>query len=476
MQQIRIIGAGLAGCEAALYLADAGFCVELYEQKPHRFSPAHKNSNFAELVCSNSLKAERLDSAGGLLKAEMEQLGSHLLPVARQCRVAAGGALAVDREQFAAAVTALVLQSKKITVHSEEVTAVAENEPDTITLIATGPLTEGAMAREIARLTGAHALSFYDAAAPIVTAESLDRDKIFAASRYDRGTADYLNCPFDKAGYETFYEALVNAQRAELHAFERCAGESAPPEQPDTPENARAEVCAPQEQAAESADKPAAHVTVYEGCMPIEVMAQRGADTMRYGPLRPVGLRNPHTGHRPWANVQLRAEDSACTMYNLVGFQTNLKFGEQQRVFRMIPGLENAEFVRYGVMHRNTFLNSPLLLSGELSLKTHPNVFFAGQITGFEGYMESAASGLLAARAIEARLSGQAAPHYPATAMCGALLRYIGTQSADFQPMGANMGILPPLAGGEFARDKRARYLAIAQRAVDDLSSALQPK
>ena len=297
---IRVLGAGLAGCEAALYLAGRGYAVELWEQKPHKFSPAHKNADFAELVCSNSLKADRLDSASGLLKAEMKLLGSALLPVAEGCRVAAGGALAVDREAFAAGVTALVKGNPNITLRTGEAQAVGEAEPDTLVLTATGPLTEGALAQDIARLTGRGALSFYDAAAPIVTADSIDRDRVFAASRYGRGTADYLNCPFDKAGYEAFHAALAGAERAPLHDFD---GEP----------------------------------SVYEGCMPIEVMAKRGADTMRYGPLRPVGLTDPKTGRRPWANVQLRAEDAACSMYNLVGFQTNLKFGEQQRVFSHDP-------------------------------------------------------------------------------------------------------------------------------------------
>ena len=429
--EIRIIGAGLAGCQAALYLAGKGYQVNLYEQKPRKFSPAHKNPGLAELVCSNSLKADRLDSASGLLKAEMRLLGDRLLDEAERCRVAAGGALAVDRQAFSARVTALVAAQPGIRLITGEVTAV-EEDADGLTLIATGPLTEGAMAREIIRLTGMEELAFYDAAAPIVTAESLDRDKVFAASRYGRGTADYLNCPFDKAGYEAFYEALRTAQRAQLHDFD--AG------------------------------------GVYEGCMPIEVMAQRGADTMRYGPLRPVGLRDPRTGHRPWANVQLRAENADGTLYNLVGFQTNLKFGEQKRVFSMIPGLEHAEFVRYGVMHRNTFLNSPALLNGDLSLKAHPKVFFAGQITGFEGYMESAACGLLAARAMEARLAGAPAPVYPPHTMCGALLGYITTPTQDFQPMGANMGLLGPLE--QRVRDKRLRYRRLALRAVQELQNS----
>ena len=377
MHKITIYGAGLAGCEAALWLAEHGVQVDLYEQKPVHFSPAHKSAGFAELVCSNSLKAERPDSASGLLKLEMRAMGSHLLPAAEVARVAAGGALAVDRDRFSEEVTRLVESCPGITVHRQEVTAIPEDEP---VLVATGPLTEGALAEAVAALSGGQELNFYDAVAPIVTAESLDYNKVFAASRYGRGEADYLNCPFNKAEYEAFHAALISAERAPRH----------------------------------DADK---DLTVYEGCMPIEVMAARGADTIRFGPLRPVGLKDPNTGHRPWANVQLRAENTAGTLYNLVGFQTNLKWGEQQRVFRMIPGLENAEFVRYGVMHRNTFLNAPKVLAPDQSLKQHPNVFFAGQITGFEGYMESAASGLLAARSIFARLKGKTYTTPPAATM-----------------------------------------------------------
>ena len=423
--QVTIIGAGLAGCEAALWLAGAGAQVDLYEQKPVRFSPAHKSEGFAELVCSNSLKAERPDSASGLLKLEMRALGSSLLPAAATARVAAGGALAVDRDQFSREVTRLVESHPNITVHRQEVTALDESAP---VLVASGPLTEGPLAAAIAALTGDRRLSFYDAVAPIVTAESLDCEKVFAASRYGRGEADYLNCPFNKEEYEAFHAALVAAERAPLHDFD-------------------------------------GGLTVYEGCMPIEVMAARGADTIRFGPLRPVGLRDPRTGHRPWANVQLRAENAARTLYNLVGFQTNLKWGEQKRVFSMIPGLEHAEFVRYGVMHRNTFLDSPQVLTEQQFLKDHPNVFFAGQITGFEGYMESAASGLLAARQILARLQGRTLPPPPAETMCGALLRYITTPNKDFQPMGANMGILPRTPDIDAIRDKRERYAALSQAA-----------
>lgn len=434
MSEIKILGAGLAGCEAALWLANQGVQVHLYEQKPLHFSPAHQKEGFAELICSNSLKAERLDSASGLLKEEMRLMGSSLLGCAEKTRVAAGGALAVDRDAFSREVTGLVEQHPNITLHRQRVERIDESAP---VLVATGPLTDGPLAADIQRLIGGQSLSFYDAAAPIVTADSLDMEKVFAASRYGRGEADYLNCPFSKAEYEAFYEALSTAERAPLHDFD--------------------------------AD---GNLTVYEGCMPIEVMAGRGPDTMRFGPLRPVGLTDPRTGHRPWANVQLRSENRQNTMYNLVGFQTNLKFGEQKRVFSLIPGLEHAEFVRYGVMHRNTFLNSPKLMAENLALKAHPNVWFAGQITGFEGYMESAACGLLAARGILAALEGKTMTPPPADTMCGALIRYITSENKDFQPMGSNMGILPPLE--THIRDKRERYAALADRAVADMKAWLE--
>ena len=434
MSEIKILGAGLAGCEAALWLANQGVQVHLYEQKPLHFSPAHQKEGFAELICSNSLKAERLDSASGLLKEEMRLMGSSLLGCAEKTRVAAGGALAVDRDAFSREVTGLVEQHPNIALHRQRVERIDESAP---VLVATGPLTDGPLAADIQRLIGGQSLSFYDAAAPIVTAESLDMEKVFAASRYGRGEADYLNCPFNKAEYEAFYEALSTAERAPLHDFD--------------------------------AD---GNLTVYEGCMPIEVMAGRGPDTMRFGPLRPVGLTDPRTGHRPWANVQLRSENRQNTMYNLVGFQTNLKFGEQKRVFSLIPGLEHAEFVRYGVMHRNTFLNSPKLMAENLALKAHPNVWFAGQITGFEGYMESAACGLLAARGILAALEGKTMTPPPADTMCGALIRYITSENKDFQPMGSNMGILPPLE--THIRDKRERYAALADRAVADMKAWLE--
>ena len=429
---VRVIGAGLAGCEAALYLAKAGVEVELYEQRPQHFSPAHKTAAFAELVCSNSLKADRLDSASGLLKAEMELMGSEILPAARAHRVAAGGALAVDRDAFSAEVTRRVESCPGITVIRRQVDQVPR---DGYVIVATGPLTEGALAADITALTGQDSLSFYDAAAPIITADSIDHSRVFAASRYGRGDADYLNCPFNKEEYEAFYAALVSAQRAPLKEFEEEG------------------------------------FAVYEGCMPVEVMARRGEDTLRFGPMRPVGLRDPATGHRPWANVQLRRENAEGTLYNLVGFQTNLKFGEQKRVFGMIPGLAEAEFVRYGVMHRNSFLNSPEVLNITLNLKAHPRIYFAGQITGTEGYMESAAGGLLAARFLLQALKGEQPRVPPADTMCGALLRHVSTPAKDFQPMGANMGVLPPLEQPE--RDKRLRYQKLAERALASFRTVL---
>lgn len=433
MSGIQVIGAGLAGCEAAWQIACAGEEVELYEMKPVKRTPAQRSDAFAELVCSNSLKAERVESAAGLLKEEMRRMGSLLMPAADLCRVPAGGALAVDRERFSAMVTEKIRSHPQIHVHTEEITAIPE---DGITVIATGPLTSDALAEKISALCGG-CLSFYDAAAPIVTAESLGRERIFAASRYGRGEDDaYLNCPMNKEEYELFYEALVSAERAPVHGFDKAGPK------------------------------------VYEGCMPVEVMAGRGADTLRFGPMKPVGLRDPRTGHRPWAVVQLRREDAQGSLYNLVGFQTNLKFGEQKRVFGMIPGLVNAEFIRYGVMHRNTFLNSPLVLSADFSLKSRPKLFFAGQVTGVEGYMESAASGIVAGRNALRRLFGKETFVLPETTMTGALSRYAAEGGeGPFQPMGANFGILPPLDPP--VRDKRERYAALAQRALADLEKVL---
>ena len=425
MADVTVIGGGLAGCEAAWQLAEAGFSVQLLEMKPVQYTPAHHYEGLAELVCSNSLKADRINSAAGLLKAEMARLGSLLMQCARKSAVAAGGALAVDRKQFSDLATDAIRNHPNITLE----TAVVDRIPDTPVVVATGPLTEGALAADIEKRCGTR-LSFFDAAAPIVSFESLDKEKVFFAARYGRGDADYINCPMNKEEYENFYEALIAAERAPLHDCDKDA------------------------------------FRVYEGCMPIEVLASRGPDTMRFGPLKPVGLTDPRTGHRPWAVVQLRRENQEGTMYNLVGFQTNLKFPEQKRVFSMIPGLEHAEFHRYGVMHRNTFLESPAVLTKGLYLKEHPNVFFAGQITGFEGYMESAACGLLAARNLYARLEGRQLSPPPADTMCGALVQYLTTENKNFQPMGANMGILPPLPAETRPRDKRLRYMAQAERAV----------
>lgn len=428
-----VIGAGLAGCEAAWQLAQAGVQVTLAEMKPVHFSPAHHSGGFAELVCSNSLKAERLASAAGLLKAEMKELGSLCVSCAYESRVPAGGALAVDREQFSRLVTEKICAHERITVEHREVTAIPT---EGVTVVAAGPLASDALARDIFALCG-EGLSFYDAAAPIVSADSIDLEHAFTQSRYGRGGEDdYINCPMDKAAYEAFYEALLHAERAELHSFDKKRG-------------------------------------VYEGCMPIEVMASRGADTMRFGPLKPVGLRDPRTGHRPWAVLQLRKENAQGTMYNLVGFQTNLKFGEQKRVFSMIPALKNAEFLRYGVMHRNTFLDSPRLLNADYSMRGRPDLFFAGQITGVEGYMESAGSGILAGINAARRLREQAPLLLPRETMLGALAAYISDLSVEnFQPMGANFGVLPPLEHP--IREKKARYEALSNRALEALSARLR--
>ena len=433
--KVKVIGAGLAGCEAAAQLSARGFSVELCEMKPQKFSPAHKYSGFAELVCSNSLKAARVESACGLLKEEMRRLGSVILRAAEKTCVPAGGALAVDREQFSDEVTRIIRSDPNITVVSAEVTELpAENA-----VICTGPLTSDALAEKLRGLCG-QGLSFYDAAAPIVTAESIDLTKAFFQTRYDKGDADYINCPMTREEYEAFYEALINAESAPLKEFDRPA---------------------------ESAG-----MRVYEGCMPVEVLAKRGAESVRYGCMKPVGLTDPRTGRRPYAAVQLRKENREGTMYNLVGFQTNLKFGEQKRVFSMIPGLENAQFVRYGVMHRNTFIDSPRLLDAHFMLKGSQNIFFGGQITGVEGYVESAASGIAAGRALADRLSGKEPLTFPRTTMLGALSAYISDPSVtDFQPMGSNMGILPPLE--EAVKGKQEKYAAYARRALDDLDRAL---
>ncbi len=417
--RVTVVGAGLAGCEAAYQLAERGIMVDLFEMKPEKKSPAHHASDFCELVCSNSLRSDRLENAVGLLKEEMRLLGSLVLRVADETRVPAGGALAVDREEFAARVTQILREHPNITIHSQEVTRV----PDAPAIVASGPLTSDALAEDIARLTG-EPLHFYDAAAPIVAYESLDLSKVYRASRYGRGD-DYLNCPMTKDEYFAFYRALVSAETAELHAFE-------------TPR-------------------------VFEGCMPVEVMAKRGEMTLCFGPLKPVGLEMD--GKEPFAVVQLRQDDKDGRLFNIVGFQTNLKFAEQRRVFGLIPGLEHAEYARYGVMHRNTFLQSPKLLNFDFQMRERPGLYFAGQMTGVEGYVESAASGLTAALSMARRLSGQPPIDFSAKTAIGSLGHYVAEYNGDdFQPMNVTFGIMDPL--NERIRKKTERYGKIAERAL----------
>lgn len=422
-----VIGAGLAGVEAAWQLAKRGIEVCLVEMKPVKFSPAHKSENFAELVCSNSLKALRTGSAAGMLKEEMKKLGSLTVECALLSAVPAGGALAVDRDKFSLLVTEKIKQNKYIEVVHGEVTEIPEND---IVIIAAGPLVSENLAKEIEKISGGF-LSFFDAAAPIVSGDSIDMESAFCQSRYDRGDeSDYINCPMNKEEYELFYNELVNAERAELHTFEK-------------------------------------KKNVYEGCMPIEIMASRGADTMRFGPLKPVGLRDPRTGHRPWAVLQLRKENLPGSAYNLVGFQTNLKFGEQKRVFSLIPALKNAEFLRYGVMHRNTFINSPKLLKSTYEMREREGLFFAGQITGVEGYMESASSGIMAGINAANKIQGKSEFVPSERTMIGALARYISNEEVEnFQPMGANFGALPPL--DEKVKDKKLRYELLAERGLKE--------
>ena len=430
-KKVKIIGGGFAGCEAAVQLSRRGIEVELYEMKPKVYSPAHSNENLCELVCSNSFKAMRLESAAGMMKAEMKMLGSLCVECAEKTAVPAGGALAVDRDAFSRLVTDRIESEELITVIREEVTGI----PDGNVIIAAGPLASAPLSESIGKLCGG-ALSFFDAAAPIVTAESIDFDRAFMQSRYDRGEPDdYINCPLNKEEYEIFYDALINAQSAETHEFDK-------------------------------------RKDVYEGCMPVEVMASRGHDTIRFGPMKPAGLVDPKTGHRPWANLQLRKENKEGTMYNLVGFQTNLKFSEQKRVFSLIPALANAEYVRYGVMHRNTFIDSPRLLTPCFSMRQRSNLFFAGQITGVEGYMESAASGILAGINMANLLEGRGEFIPPETTICGALARYVSDESIkNFQPMGAAFGLLPQLENK--IRDKKERYSALAHRGLEDLEKML---
>lgn len=434
MDTVYVIGAGLAGCEAAWQLALHKINVVLIEMKPVKFSPAHKYKGFAELVCSNSLKAKRIASASGLLKEEMRILGSLTVESALDNEIPAGGALAVDREKFSDEITQKIKENPYIKVVSEE----AKNIPDSNVIIATGPLTSDALAERINALCGG-SLSFYDAAAPIVTYDSIDKGKVFFAARYDKGTADYINCPFTKEEYLNFYNAIINAEIATLHEFDKSKKDG---------------------------------FDVYEGCMPIEILAKRGEETMRYGAMKPVGIIDPKTGKRPYAVVQLRCENNEKTLYNIVGFQTNLKFGEQKRVFSMIPGLENAEFARYGVMHRNSFIDSPRLLNSDFSFKGRDNLFFAGQITGVEGYMESAASGIMAGINMSRKILGKDTVTLPKETMIGALSRYISDESVkNFQPMGANMGVLPSLE--ERIKGKEIRYEMLSKRSLNSLSEIL---
>jgi len=422
---VKVIGAGLAGCEAAWQLANRDIDVELYEMKPHKMTPAHHSTNFAELVCSNSLRGDRLENAVGLLKEELRRCGSLILACAEETRVEAGGCLAVDRGGFSELVTRKIRSHPRIRVISEEVTQIPEGP----VIIATGPLTSDALSEAIGKYFGETGyLHFFDAAAPLVTAESIDMNLAWWQSRYDRGTPDYINCALDREQYEAFVKELTTAEEAEVHGFE---------------------------------DK-----NVFEGCMPVEVMARRGFDTLRYGPLKPVGLIDPSTGKEPYAVVQLRQDNAAKSVFNLVGFQTHLKLGEQKRVFSMIPALHDAEFVRYGVMHQNTFLQSPKLLDRYYADRRNPMVAFAGQMTGVEGYVESTASGYLAAVAMAAKVQGRNIPDFPKTTAIGALGLYISDESIEnFQPMNINFSIIQPLE--KRIRKKAEKNLAIANRSLE---------
>ena len=432
MEKVKVIGAGLAGSEAAWQLAQRGIQVELYEMKPHKKSPAHHSDTFAELVCSNSLRGDRLENAVGLLKEELRRLDSLIIACADATRVEAGGCLAVDRHGFSQLVTEKIRNHPNITVIEQEVTEVPEGP----VIIASGPLTSDALSDAIGRYFGAEYLHFFDAAAPLVTAESIDMNEAWWQSRYDRGTADYINCAMNKEQYEAFMKELLAAQTAEVHGFE--------------------------------------NHNVFEGCMPVEVMASRGFETLRFGPLKPVGLTDPKTGKEPYAVVQLRQDNADKTVFNLVGFQTHLKFGEQKRVFSMIPALREAEFVRYGVMHRNTFLRSPGLLDRYYADLRNPLVAFAGQMTGVEGYVESTASGYLAAVAMAAKVQGRPLPDFPKTTAIGALGLYISdTTVENFQPMNVNFSIISPLE--QRIRKKAEKNLAIANRSlevIDQLKAA----
>ena len=429
MKKVMIVGAGLAGSEAAWQAAGLGAEVMLFEMRPHRMTPAHKTEGFAELVCSNSLRGAGMENAVGVLKEEMRRLSSVVMEAADATRVPAGGALAVDRQGFSRYITQKISSHPKITVLREEVSEIPR-EDDAVTVVASGPLTEGALAEDILRRTGRESLYFYDAAAPIVTLESLDMEKAYRASRYGKGEAAYINCPMTREEYHRFWEALVQAEKAPIREFEK--------------------------------------EKFFEGCMPVEVMAARGEDTLLFGPLKPVGLEHPETGERPYAVVQLRQDNREGTLYNIVGFQTHLKWPEQRRVFGMIPGLEHAEFVRYGVMHRNTFLDSPRLLRPTLQMKGEERLLFAGQMTGVEGYVESASSGLVAGINAARILFGREPVTFPEESCHGALCRYITSSEAKhFQPMNVNFGILPPLS--ERLRDKKLKKQKLAERALDSI-------
>lgn len=438
MSKAYVIGAGLAGCEAAWQLAEHGVPVTLCEMKPKKLTPAHKSENFAELVCSNSLRAAGVENAVGLLKEEMRRLGSVVMQAADANCTPAGGALAVDRERFSAYITEKIRTHENITVEEREIEELPKERP---LIVATGPLTSDPLAESIREYFGGDAfLGFFDAAAPIVTYESIDMERAYFKSRYDKGTADYINCPMTEDEYRLFLEALVTAQEAEVHGFE---------------------------------DK-----KVFEGCMPVEVMARRGYDTLRFGPLKPVGLRDPKTGETPYAVVQLRRDNREGTLYNIVGFQTHLKFGEQKRVFSMIPGLSNAEFVRYGVMHRNTYIKSPGLLNADFSVKGDENLYFAGQMTGVEGYVESASSGLLAGLTLACKLRGKEVPIFPQTTAIGALGTYVSSGSVgDFQPMNINFGIITPLETRIKAKkEKNAAIAARSLNIIDELAEKIGEK
>ena len=421
---IKIIGAGLAGCEAAYYLSKAGYDIKLYEMRPKKMTPAHQTSNFAELVCSNSLKSDSLENATGILKKEMEEFDSLIIKMARIHAVNAGGALAVDREGFSNAITNIIKNLPNVEIVYDEVT---EIDTDIPTIIATGPLTSGALSEKIKELFGDDDLYFFDAAAPVVLKESLDMDKVYLKSRYDKGVASYLNCPMTKDEFDKFYFELINAECVEPHGFE---------------------------------------LKVFEGCMPVEIMAKRGPQTLTFGPLKPVGLQTPD-GKRPYAVVQLRQDDAKATLYNLVGFQTHLKWGEQKRVFRMIPGLENAEFTRYGVMHRNSYINAPKILTETCQTKEFPNVFFAGQLSGVEGYVESSASGILAALNLDLYLKGKEQVVFPRTTALGSIMHYITHASkTSFQPMHVNFGVMEDLGYKHKKKDRKRLY---GERALEDI-------